>query len=154
MPMMPLPAVAHLLHHADNGVGVRVHVSADGIDANEMDFDPRRFCGGAKGFDAVAGAAVGANDAFFLGLGEDVHHAFIAIGPIAFGEAMHEADVDVIGAEFAAEAIEIVAGGGGVASPGLGKNGNFVARDVFEGFGDMRMAAVGIGGVEKRRPWS
>jgi len=29
-----------------------------------------------------------ANDAFFLGFGEDIHHAFEALSPITFREAM------------------------------------------------------------------
>src|SRR5207245_298525 len=45
--------------------------------------------------------------------------------------------------------LEIGAGSGGVARPGFGKNGDFVAGDVFEGFRDMRVAAVRIGGVEE-----
>jgi len=33
--------------------------------------------------------------------------------------------------------------------PSLRKDGDFVAGDVFEGFGDVRMAAVRISGVEE-----
>ena len=79
-----------------------------------MDLDPGRFCGGAKRLDAVAGTAVSANDPFFLGFRENVPDAFVALGPITFGEAVHETDVEVIGAEFAAETIEIVASSGGL----------------------------------------
>src|SRR5712664_3560849 len=114
-----------------------------------MHFDPRGFCGGAKRLDAVARAAVSADDALLLGFGEDVHHAFEALGPVAFGEAVHEANVDLIGAEFAAEAVQIGACRSGVARPGLGEHGDLVARDMLEGFGDVRMAAVGIGGIEE-----
>ena len=108
--------------------------------------------GGAQSFDAVAGAAVGANDSLLLGFGENVHHAFVTLGPIGFGKAMHKADVEVVGAEFAAEAVEIGAGSGGIAGPGLCEDGDFVALHVLERFGDVRMAAIGIGGVKKRRP--
>ena len=80
---------AHLADDADDGVGIGVHVGADGIDSNEMHFDPGRFCGGAEGFDAVAGAAMGANDAFLFGFGENVHDAFEALGPVTFGETVH-----------------------------------------------------------------
>jgi len=31
---------AHLLDDADDGVGVGVHVGADGVEADEVDFDP------------------------------------------------------------------------------------------------------------------
>ena len=70
---------------------------------NEMDFDPGGFGGGTQSFDRVARATVGADDALFLGFGEHVHHAFVAIRPVALGEAVHKADVDVIGAQLAAE---------------------------------------------------
>ncbi len=62
---------------------------------------------------------------------------------------MHEAHVDIIGAELAAESIEIGVGGGGVARPSLGEDGDLVAGDVLESFGDVRVAAIRIGGVEK-----
>jgi len=140
---------AHLANDADDGIRIGIHIGAHGVDSNEVDFDPGRFCGGAKRFEAVAGAAVSTNDAFFLGFGEDVHHAFVAIGPIAFGEAVHEADIKVVGAEFAAKAVEVGAGGGGVASPSLCENGDFVAGDMLEGFGDVRVTAVRVGAVEK-----
>src|SRR6266404_62129 len=114
-----------------------------------MNFDPRRFCGSAESFDAVARATVSADDALLLGFGENVHHALETLGPVAFGKAVHQADVDLIGAEFSAEAIKIGARGSGVARPGFGEHGDLVARDMLEGFGDVRMAAVGIGGIEE-----
>src|SRR5579863_3335640 len=114
-----------------------------------MDFDPGRLGSGAECFDRMARAAVGANYAFLLGFGKNVHNAFVAVGPIAFGEAVHETDVNVIRAEFAAKAIEIGAGRGCVARPGLGKDSYFVARDVLEGFGNVWMAAVAVRGIEK-----
>src|SRR6266849_3751472 len=114
-----------------------------------MNFDPQRLRGGAKRFDAVTGAAVRADDALFFGFGQDIHHAAVAIGPVALGEAVHEADVDVIDAEFAAKAIEIGTSGGRVTGPGFGEDGDFVTGDVFEGFGDMGVAAVRISGVEE-----
>src|SRR6266849_1486962 len=114
-----------------------------------MNFDPRRLRGGAKRFDTVTAAAVRADDALFFGFGQDIHHAAVAIGPVALGEAVHEADVDVIDAEFAAKAIEIGTSGGRVTGPGFGEDGDFVTGDVFEGFGDMGVAAVRISGVEE-----
>ena len=82
---------------ADYGVGVGVHVGADRIDADEVDINPRRCGGGAEGFDGVAGAAVGADDALMLGFFEGVHDRAVARGPIGFGETVHQEDVDVIG---------------------------------------------------------
>ena len=37
---------AHFAHDADNGSGIGVHIGTDGVDANEMNLDPERFCGG------------------------------------------------------------------------------------------------------------
>src|SRR5260370_32018501 len=138
------PGSAHFFDYADDSGGIGVHERSNGIDANEMNFDPGRFCGGAKRFDAGAGAGMGADNAFCLGFGENVHDALEAVSPIAFGDAVHEADVDVIGAKLAAEAVEIGPSGGGVACPSFGEDGDFIARDMFEGLGDMRVAAVGI----------
>src|SRR6267143_387994 len=140
---------AHFADDADDSVGRRVHESANGIDTYEIDIDPRRFGGGAESFDAMARAAVSANDALLFGFGENVHDAVVALGPVAFGEAMHEADVEVIGAELAAKTVEIGASGGGVARPGFGEYDDFIALDVLERFGNVRMAAVGIGGIEE-----
>ena len=92
-----------------------------------------------------------ANDTFLLGFGENVHDAFVALGPVAFGKAVHKANVNVIGAELATEAVEIGAGGGRVAGPGFGKDRDFVARNVLERFGNVRVAAVGIGRVEETK---
>src|SRR5947207_8238731 len=97
----------------------------------------------------MARAAVRANDAFVLGFFEDIHDGTIARGPIALGKAVHEEDVDIFGTEFAAEAVEVGAHPVGVTRPGFGKDSNFAAINVLERFGDMRMAAVGIGGIEK-----
>src|SRR6267143_6443975 len=140
---------AHLEKDSPDCVGIGVHVRANGIDADEIDIDPGRFGGGAKRFDAVARAAMSANDALFFGFGENIHDALVALGPIAFGEAVHEADVDVIGAELAAKTVEIGASRGGVARPRFGEHGDFIARDVLQGFGDVRVAAVRIGGIEE-----
>src|SRR5260370_37502620 len=98
---------AHFAHDADNSSGVRVHIGAEGVDTNEMNLDPGRFCRDAKGFDAVAGAAVRADEASFLGFGKRIHHALVARGPVALGEARHEANIDVIGAKFAAETTDL-----------------------------------------------
>lgn len=38
---------AHLLDDLDDRVGVGIHVGADGVKADEIDFDPRRSGGGA-----------------------------------------------------------------------------------------------------------
>ena len=92
---------------------------------------------------------MGANDALFLGFRKHIHNAFEALGPITFGQAVHEANVDMIGVEFAAETLEIIASSGRIARPRLGEHRDFITRDMFERFGHVRMAAVGIGGIEE-----
>ena len=90
-----------------------------------------------------------ADDPFLLGLGENVHDSPVALGPVAFSQAVHEADVDVVGAQFLAKTIEIGAGFGWIAGPGLGQDRDLVARKMFERLGHMGMAAVGVGSVEE-----
>ncbi len=64
---------AHFADDADDSVWRGVHKSANGIDTDEIDIDPGRFGGGAESFDAMARAAVSANDALLFGFGENVH---------------------------------------------------------------------------------
>src|SRR5438309_10949379 len=97
-----------------------------------MDFDPGRFCGSAKGLDAATGTSVSANDPLFLGFRKHIHNAFAALGPMTFGEAVHEANVDMSDAEFAAETAEICVSRGRIARPRLGEPGDFMARDMRE----------------------
>src|SRR2546430_4952515 len=99
----------------------------------------------------MARTAVRANDDFVLGFFENVHDGTIARGPIALGETVHEKDVDVVGTEFAAEAVEVGAHAVGVTRPGFGKHRYLAKVNVLERFGDVRMAAVGIGGIEKEK---
>src|SRR5260370_18663462 len=87
---------AHLAHDADYSIWIGIHESAHRVDANEVDLDPGSFCGGAKGFDAVAGAAMGAENAFFLALGEDNQPPLQAPRPITLCKAIHQADNNVI----------------------------------------------------------
>src|SRR5262252_1876481 len=93
--------------------------------------------------------SVRADDSFLLGLRENIHHSAKTLGPIAFCHAMNETDVNVVRSELAPETIEISARAVGIARECLGENGNLVARHVLECFGYMRMAAIGVGGVEE-----
>ena len=102
MPMIPFPCARIFLIDADYRVGVGVHVRADGIEADEIHFDPGGCGCGVQRLEAVAGDAMGADDALLFGFGEDVHDAAIARGPVAFGDAVDEEDVDVLDAEFMA----------------------------------------------------
>src|SRR5215472_11647292 len=90
-----------------------------------------------------------ADNALLLGFGEYVHGAAEAIGPVALSDAVHQADVKIVGAEFPPEAVEIGAHAGCIASPALGEHADLIALHVLEGVGDMRMASVGIGSVEE-----
>ena len=62
---------------------------------------------------------------------------------------MHKADVEVIGAQFAAETVEIGAGCSWITGPSFCEYSDFVALHVFERLSDVRMASIGIGGVEE-----
>src|SRR5579872_1809075 len=62
---------------------------------------------------------------------------------------MHQADVEIVGAELATEAVKIGAHAGRVACPGFCQHGDFVALYVLESFGDVRMASIGVGSVEE-----
>lgn len=142
---------AHLLEDGNDGGGVGVHVGADGVKADEVDLDPGRGRSGMEGGKAVAGDAVGADDSFLLGLGEDVHDGAVAGGPVGLSDAVDKDDVNVVDAEFLAEAVEVVADALRVAGVSFGEDGDLVARKLLEGGGDVRMAAVGIGGVEEAK---
>src|SRR2546428_12333002 len=140
---------AHFAHDADDGIGIGIHESTNGVDSNEVDFDPGRLCGGAKRLDAVARTAMSANDALFFGFGKHIHDALVTLDPIAFGEAVHKAYVDIVSAKFASETVEVGASGGGVARPRFGEHGDSIARDMLERIGNVRMAAVRIGRVKR-----
>ena len=92
---------------------------------------------------------MGPDDALVLGFREDVHDAAVTGGPVVFGDAVDENDVDVVNAEFFAEAVEIATEAGGVTVVGFGHDDDFVAGELLEGGGDVGMAAVGVGGVEE-----
>src|SRR5258708_30768242 len=59
---------SHLLDYADDDVGIGIHMGANRIETNEIDIDPWRGGCSAQGLKAVAGDAVGSNDALLLGL--------------------------------------------------------------------------------------
>jgi len=92
---------------------------------------------------------VRADDFLLPGFFEDVHHRAIARSPVAFRQAVHKYDVELLGAEFTAEAVEIGAHFVWIACPGLGEDGDFASIKVLEGFGHMRVATVRISGVEE-----
>jgi hypothetical protein len=62
---------------------------------------------------------------------------------------VHQANVEIVGAKFLAETIQVGAGGGRIARPSLGQHGYLVSRHVFERFRHVRMTSVGVGGVEE-----
>src|SRR5436305_11696646 len=86
----------HFANDADHCVGFGVHMPADWVDAYQVHVYPRRLRRGAQRFDAVAGAAMGADNSLLLRVGEDVHHAAVAVGPVTLCKAMHQRDIDVV----------------------------------------------------------
>jgi hypothetical protein len=97
----------------------------------------------------MARAAVGADDALMFGFFENIHDRAKTRGPVGFGEAMHQEQIDVVDAEFAAKAVNVRAHFFGFARPGFGEDGHFAAVHVLESFADVWMAAVRIGSVEE-----
>src|SRR5690348_6639707 len=100
----------------------------------------------------MARAAVGTNDALLLSFGEDIHYTPIARSPVAVGQAVHQADVDVVRSQFPAEAVQVGTRFLWVPCPSLGEHGDLVSRNMFEGLGDMGMTAIGVRGVEEAQP--
>ncbi len=140
---------AHLPDDFDDGVGVGVHVRADGVEADEIDVDPWRCGRGTKSFDGVAGDSVGADGALVFRFAQHVHDTAVAGGPVADDGAVDEDDVDVVDAEFAAETLEVAGDAGGVAGVGLGHDDDLVSRELPDGSGDVGVASVRVGCVEE-----
>ena len=90
-----------------------------------------------------------ANHAFLLRFGQHIHGRLKTRGPIRFRHAMHQADVKIIRVEFAAKAVQVRAHFRSRARPGFRHHGDFAAIHVLQRVRHMRMAAVGIRGVEK-----
>src|ERR1700739_1834487 len=97
----------------------------------------------------MARTAMRADDTFLFGFGKNVHHRFETCGPVALGQAVHKNDIEMVGAEFFAEAVEIGTHFWRCARPGFGEDSDFAAIDVLESLGYRGMAAVRIGGIEK-----
>ena len=92
---------------------------------------------------------MGSNNSFLLGFGEHIHGSAEVIGPVRFRHAMHETDIEIVRPEFFAKAIEIGPHAIGVACPGLGQDRYFVPRHMLERFSNVRMASVGVSGIEE-----
>ncbi len=82
---------------------------------------------------------------------EHVHDRLVAAGPVAFGEAVHQANVQVIDSQFAAETVEVGASRLGLACPSFREEGYFVAMNVLERFPDVGMTSIGIRGIEEEQ---
>src|ERR1700720_3249917 len=89
------------------------------------------------------------DDPFFLRFRENVHHSLVPLRPVSLGEAVHEANVQVVGPEFLAEAIEIGASLSGIACPSLGKHRDLVTAHVLEPLGHVSMTAVSVRRIKK-----
>jgi hypothetical protein len=131
MPMMTFAGGLHLAKDANDDVRGGVHGDACGVNAGEIDFDPGFGGSGFEGVERVAGGAFGADDAAFLRFGDDIHGAALFLVPVLIEHAVEQQDVDVVGVEFAAEAVEVsphFGGGGGV---GFRENRDLFARERF-----------------------
>src|SRR5580698_10404784 len=96
--------------------------------------------------------AMRANDPFFLRLRKHVHHASEALRPIAFSQTMHQADVDVVDAELAPEAVKILPRRLRSARKSLGQHRNLVARHMLQRLDNMRMTPISIRRIKKSQP--
>ena len=126
-----------------------VHMRPNRVDPHQVHLNPGRVRRVAQRPDRVAGAAVGADDALLLGLGERVHRSRIFLRPAVLGQAVHHEYVDVIGVQFFPKAVDVGPHAGGVPRPGLGHDGHLVARDVLQSLGSVRVAAIGIGQIKE-----
>src|SRR5262249_61663875 len=90
-----------------------------------------------------------ANDFLLFSFFEGVHYRTIPGGPVAFRQAMHEDDVELFGAELAAEAVEVGTHLVGVPRPRFCEYRDFCAIEMFESLGDVGMAPVRVGSVEE-----
>ena len=90
-----------------------------------------------------------ADHSFLLGFREHVHDALVALGPVAFSQAVHEQDVDIVDAKLFAESVNIGTHACRISCPRFRKHGDFVPLHVLERLRYVRMAAVGIRSVEE-----
>src|SRR5436305_3509128 len=98
----------------------------DRIHAYQVNVHPWGLCGSTQSLDAVAGTAVSPNDSLLLGLFENIHHATVTFGPIAFCYTVNKAHVEIVCAKLPPEAIQISAGLLGITRPRFGENSHFV----------------------------
>ena len=87
-----------------------------------------------------------AHDALRLRLGNDRHRAFLLLRPVAVRHAVQQQDVHIVGAQFAAEAVEVRAHFFLRGGAGLGQDRDLLARQFFSA-AHMRMRAVLIGAI-------
>ena len=144
-----LALVLHLLENRDDGVGIGIHITANGIQPGEVDFDPRRSGSCAQSLNGMARAAVGANDALLLCFRQYIEDGTESGGPVRLGGAVDEHDIDSVDAQFLTEALEVCAHTGRCAAIGLGEHRDFVARQLLESLRDEWMAAVGVRGIKE-----
>ena len=79
----------------------------------------RRLGRRSQCLNAVTGAAMRPDHALLLRFRQHIHHAPVALGPITFSQAMHQAHVDVIHPQFFAEPVKICPRRLRITSPGL-----------------------------------
>src|SRR5580700_11605610 len=125
---------------------------ANWINACKIDLHPRRLRRRTQRLNAVARAPMRPNNPLLLRLREHVHHSSKTLRPIGFGDAMHQADIEIIDSQFAPKAVKVSARTRGIAPPGLCQDCDFISRHVLKRLGYMRMASIRISGVEESQP--
>ena len=84
------------------------------------------------------------NDPLLLRLRKHVHHSAIALRPISFGEAMHQANIEIVRSQFLSEAIQIGSRRRRVARPRFGQHRNPIALYMLQRFRHMQPMVISI----------
>src|SRR5690242_2889926 len=90
-----------------------------------------------------------ANNSLLLRFREHVHYSAITRRPIAFGQAMHQEHVEVVGLQLATEAVEVGPNGFRIASPTFGQHRHLVTLGALQSIGNVWVASVRVGGIEE-----
>src|ERR1039457_6315228 len=82
--------------------------------------------------------------ALFLSLREHIHPAAVTRRPITFSDAMHKADIDVIGSQLTPEAVQIFSHAFCISRIRLGHHYDLVPRNMLERRRHTRVASVAV----------
>ncbi len=109
-----------------------VHDLRKGVEPGEVHLHPRLIHRRGQGLEGVAGAADRPHVPGGPGLAEGVHGGTHLFRPVTVGQAVQQHDVDVVGAQFTAEALDIALDAGGIPGRGLGGDRHPLAGDLAE----------------------